>query len=102
MLCGIGFTMSLFIGAIAFPEQPQYADAAKIGTLAGSLIAALWGWAVLRASSPVPWIDDDIEALLRVFGTAPGEDSERTKPARGAPCPPCGPATALEARSESP
>ncbi|MBA3510409.1 MAG: Na+/H+ antiporter NhaA [Sphingomonas sp.] len=102
VLCGIGFTMSLFIGAIAFPEQPEYADAAKIGTLAGSLLAAFWGWAVLRASSPVPWIDDDIEALLRVFGTAPGEDSKRSKPAGGAPCAPCAPATALEARSESP
>ena len=31
-------------------------DAAKIGTLAGSLLSALMGWAVLRASSPVPWV----------------------------------------------
>ena len=68
VLCGIGFTMSLFIGPIAFPEQPEFADAAKIGTLAGSLLAALAGWTVLRAASPVPWIDDDIEKALRMFG----------------------------------
>lgn len=70
VLCGIGFTMSLFIGAIAFPDNPAYVDAAKIGTLAGSLLAALWGWAVLRAASPVPWLDDDIQAALRIFGAA--------------------------------
>ena len=67
VLCGVGFTMSLFIGALAFPGAPETADAAKIGTFAGSLLAAVLGWAVLRASSPVPWYDDDIEAALKLF-----------------------------------
>ena len=47
LLCGIGFTMSLFIGGLAFPSQPE-ADAVKIGVLLGSLLSALGGVVVLR------------------------------------------------------
>jgi NhaA family Na+:H+ antiporter len=67
ILCGIGFTMSFFIGAIAAPDDRQFVDAARVGTLAGTLLSALVGWIVLRASSPVPWIDDDIRASLGLF-----------------------------------
>lgn len=74
VLCGIGFTMSLFIAAIAAPGDPEFVDAAKIGTLAGSIVAALFGWAVLRASSPVPWIDADRRASLRLFSYEHGDD----------------------------
>ena len=58
--------MSLFIGGLAF-ENAQAVDSAKIGTLAGSLLSAVLGWAVLRASSPVPWVDDQVAASLRLF-----------------------------------
>jgi NhaA family Na+:H+ antiporter len=47
LLCGIGFTMSLFIGMLAFPARPELVDAVKVGVLAGSLLSGLAGWAVL-------------------------------------------------------
>ena len=46
LLCGIGFTMSLFIGSLAFPAQPE-ADTVKIGVLMGSLLSALVGVLIL-------------------------------------------------------
>ena len=46
-LCGIGFTMSLFIGLLAF-DDPAIQDKIKLGILSGSLIAGLSGFAVLR------------------------------------------------------
>lgn len=50
LLCGIGFTMSLFIGNLAFPEAPHLIDEVKIGVLIGSLIAGVLGALVLRSS----------------------------------------------------
>ncbi|TJW70319.1 MAG: Na(+)/H(+) antiporter NhaA, partial [Mesorhizobium sp.] len=47
LLCGIGFTMSLFIGLLAFASNVELQDAVKVGILAGSFIAAILGAAVL-------------------------------------------------------
>ena len=51
VLCGIGFTMSLFIGNLAFARSPLLVDEVKIGVLAGSIVAALAGMLILRFSS---------------------------------------------------
>lgn len=67
LLCGIGFTMSLFIGALAFPGDAARIDAAKIGTLAGSFLAALAGWAVLRWSRPTISTEEDREDAEEIF-----------------------------------
>ncbi|MBN8841624.1 MAG: Na+/H+ antiporter NhaA [Sphingomonadales bacterium] len=54
VLCGIGFTMSLFIGGLAFPEAPALIDEAKIGILMGSVAAALTGYTLLRIAPRHP------------------------------------------------
>lgn len=43
ILCGIGFTMSLFVANLAFPGQPGHLASAKVGILAASLISSVIG-----------------------------------------------------------
>jgi Na+:H+ antiporter, NhaA family len=54
LLCGFGFTMSLFIGLLAFPASPELQDATKIGVLLGSVISGAVGALLLRLTRPEP------------------------------------------------
>ena len=58
LLCGIGFTMSLFIGGLAFVDTAQ-GDAVKVGVLFGSVASAMLGWAVLRMAAPLSVMERD-------------------------------------------
>ncbi|MEW4448672.1 Na+/H+ antiporter NhaA [Qipengyuania sp. JC766] len=54
VLCGIGFTMSLFIGELAFVGNRTLIDEAKIGILMGSIISAFLGYFILRLTTRHP------------------------------------------------
>ena len=47
ILTGIGFTMSLFVGNLAFANNIEYMDGVKIGVLAGSLLSTVFGYVLL-------------------------------------------------------
>ena len=77
ILCGVGFTMSLFIGALAFPGDAARIDEARLGTLAGSLVAGIAGFIILRLTTPLPCSDDDREEAGEIFGCDEEEDETR-------------------------
>ena len=52
LLCGVGFTMSLFIGLLAFPDAVHLQQEVKVGVLMGSGISALVGLTVLAIARP--------------------------------------------------
>ena len=68
LLCGIGFTMSLFIGGSAFPGRPDEVDAAKLGTLAGSLLSAIAGWVMLRFAGTGGAMPGEADEAGEIFG----------------------------------
>ena len=51
ILTGIGFTMSLFVGNLAFVNNMGYMDGVKIGVLSGSLLSTIFGYLLLLLSS---------------------------------------------------
>jgi NhaA family Na+:H+ antiporter len=52
ILCGIGFTMSLFVGSLAFvPGQSEFAGMDRMGILTGSILAALIGYTITAVAS---------------------------------------------------
>ena len=64
VLCGVGFTMSLFIGGLAFDGQgADYDTQLKIGVLSGSLLAGLIGSAVLLYGGKSASVQSSAEAL---------------------------------------
>ncbi|VVC74884.1 Na(+)/H(+) antiporter NhaA [Aquicella siphonis] len=59
LLCGIGFTMSLFLGTLSFANESAYLMEVRLGVIAGSLLSGLLGVAVLLfAFSKVKHISD--------------------------------------------
>jgi len=61
-LAGIGFTMSLFVGGLAFGDG-ELLSQAKIGILAASVIAGGIGWLILRTTPPaIPEAEDPVLA----------------------------------------
>jgi len=54
LLCGIGFTMSLFVGSLAFEQGgPDFAVDDRLGILLGSLVSGILGYGVLRFSPEI-------------------------------------------------
>jgi NhaA family Na+:H+ antiporter len=85
LLCGIGFTMSLFIGALAFPADPEAVEASKLGTIAGSLLSALLGFLVLRLTVPTEARVEDREEAEQIFAA---DQSDKTIALPAVPEPP--------------
>jgi NhaA family Na+:H+ antiporter len=54
MLCGIGFTMSLFIGNLAFGDTGDFISATKVGVIGGSVLSGIIGTVLLRRTLTAP------------------------------------------------
>lgn len=68
LLAGIGFTMSLFIGTLAFAD-PEHAAAVRLGVLSGSTLSALAGYVILRmASHPAKAVSVQVSKAAEASG----------------------------------
>ncbi len=81
LVAGVGFTMSLFVGALAFPDHAELAAPVRFGVLGGSLLAALTGLLLLNvvlpqgASSNLPRsMMQDEEELAEARGVLEDQD----------------------------
>src|SRR3546814_873518 len=93
MLCGLGFTMSLFIGSLAFSRAPLLYTESVIGVLVASTVSAVMGYAWLRVVlKPRPAEDWD----------APGARVRGQRPDRQAAAGALGPARLAGARGVAP
>ncbi len=79
MLCGIGFTMSLFISELAFKGSELLREEAKVGILMGSILSALVGYCVLRFA-PLHARHDEIEAQEAAEQDSNGDVSDTSEP----------------------
>lgn len=48
LLCGIGFTMSLFLGTLSFQNEPIYLSEVRVGVMVGSLLSGIFGVSILK------------------------------------------------------
>ena len=65
ILTGVGFTMSLFIGGLAFPTNPMLIEEAKIGILTGTAISAVLGFIILRLTTAHPAEECDDRGVVQ-------------------------------------
>ena len=79
LLCGIGFTMSLFISELAFKGQTTLLEEAKVGILMGSILSAIVGYTLLRFA-PLHARHDEIEAEEAAEQAAGGDVSDTSEP----------------------
>ncbi|WP_426266038.1 Na+/H+ antiporter NhaA [Sphingomonas sp. LHG3443-2] len=73
LLCGVGFTMSLFIGELAFADR-LLIDEAKIGTLLGSVLSGIAGTLLLALARPIGSSERDRDEAAEIFGEDADED----------------------------
>ncbi len=78
-LAGVGFTVSLFITELAFTSE-EIADAAKLGIFAGSTIAGLLGYSLLRSSKTPQQEIDEARVSMGLDDYAFAEDTDGTGP----------------------
>lgn len=58
VLCGIGFTMSIFIAGLAFGTAGAHFELARFGILLGSLLAAIFGYSLLCRTTRTDWVKE--------------------------------------------